>query len=155
MWTCFICSLGVANIVGSLGPVRYDSHPALTFHVELMLNPLEKVIAALQNAPIQKSSLKVAIREDKQRGVFTTHPIHKGQFVAEYPGEFLTMEESHQRERKYQANGEGCYILNIGEDEAVDATRCFGRVGRLINHASRNTNSKLHRPLVVDGREWC
>ena len=80
---------------------------------------------------MEKSTLKVAVRKDSQRGVFAKHPIHKGEFVAEYPGELITMEQSHQREREYQINGEGCYILNFGENEAVDATRrCFGRVGR-------------------------
>ena len=126
-------------------------------YVELKFNPLEEVISALQNAPIlkgKKSSLKVEIREDQQRGVFTNCPIHKGcpihkcRFIAEYAGEFLTM--SRQWEKEYQTNGEGCYILNIGEDKAVDATRCFGRVGQVINHASQNTNCKLHRSRVSD-----
>lgn len=111
-----------------------------------MLNHLEKVIAALQNAPsLEKSSLKVKVCEDKQRRVFTKHFIHKG-----HAGELITMEQSHQREREYQMNDKGCYILNIGEDAAVDTTICFGRVGQLINHVSQNTNCKLHQPLVLD-----
>lgn len=119
-----------------------------------MLTPLEKVIAALQKAPVLENALlKVAQREDNQRGVFATRPLRKGQFVAEYVGKIISMDQSHQREREYQANGEGCYILNIGQDEAVDASWCFGRMGRLINHASGNTNCKLHRPLVVDGKK--
>lgn len=63
------------------------------------------------------------------------------------------MDESHLREREYHMNGEGCYMLNISENEAVDATRCYDRIGRLINHASRNENCRLHRPLIVDGKK--
>ena len=44
-------------------------------------------------------------------------------------------------------------ILNIGKDQAVDASKCFGRIGRLINHASSNPNLKLHRPLIIDGQK--
>lgn len=47
---------------------------------------IEKNLAALQNAP--KSFLKVV---DNQRGVITTHPIHKGQFVVQYAEEFGTI----------------------------------------------------------------
>lgn len=100
--------------MGCLDYIGYGSHLTLTFCVELMLNPLERIIAVLQKAPtLEKSSLKVALHEDNQRGVFAMRPIHKGQFVAEYAGEVVSMEQSHQREREYQANGEGCYILNI------------------------------------------
>ena len=123
-------------------------------HLELMLTPLEKVIAGLKDAvKLEKSSLKVAMRQDKQRGVYTTRPFRKGQFVAEYAGEFVTMAESLRRENEYQLNGEGCYILNISKEEAVDASRYFHRIGRLINHASSNPNLKLHRPLTIDGKK--
>lgn len=64
----------------------YGSHPTQFYSVEFMLNPLEKNLAALQNAP--KSFLKVV---DNQRGVITTHPIHKGQFVVQYAEEFGTI----------------------------------------------------------------
>lgn len=63
------------------------------------------------------------------------------------------MAESLRLEEEYHSNGEGCYILNISKDEAVDASRCFGRMGRLINHATSNPNLKLHRPLVIDGQK--
>ena len=83
----------------------------LPSHLELMLTPLEKVIAGVKDAVTrEKSSLKVLIREDNQRGVYTTRPFRKGQFVAEYAGEFVTMEESLRLEEEYRSNGEGCYL---------------------------------------------
>ena len=126
-----------AHMVGSLYRVIWFSsisYLSCRIHAQFMLSPLEKVIPALQNAPsLEESSLEVVIHEDKQRGVFTKYPICKVHFVAEYAGELITMEFSQQRKMEYQMNDEGCYILNIGEDEAVDATTYFGRVG---NHAS-------------------
>ena len=59
----------------------------LPSHLELMLTPLEKVTAGVKDAVTrEKSSFKVLIREDNQRGVYTTRPFRKGQFVAEYVG---------------------------------------------------------------------
>lgn len=47
----------------------------LPSHLDLKLTPLEKVIAGLKDAITrEKSSLKVAIRQDNQRGVYTTRP---------------------------------------------------------------------------------
>ena len=60
------------------------------------------------------------------------------------------MDEAKQREEEYKVNQEGCYILNVA-DVAIDATRTFDRVGRYINHARKNTNLKLFRPLSVGG----
>lgn len=65
----------------------------------------------------------------------------------------VTMEESLQLEKEYRANDEGCYILSIGANQAVDGSRCFGRIGRMINHASWNANIKLYRPVVIDGQK--
>ena len=48
------------------------------------------------------------------------------------------MEEANRREQDYVNNEEGCYILHNGNQLAIDATREFQRLGRLINHAASN-----------------
>ena len=63
------------------------------------------------------------------------------------------MEEANRREQDYVNNEEGCYILHIGNQLAIDATREFQRLERLINHAASNCNIQLHRPVTINGQK--
>lgn len=114
--------------------------------------PLELALSGLLSASAEEeaSSLCVKVREDSQRGVFATVPLKKGQYTCEYAGEAISLEEAKKREEEYKSNEEGCYVLNVG-NVAIDATRTYHRIGRFINHAKRNVNMKLFRPLTVKG----
>lgn len=116
--------------------------------------PVEVALTGLQSASTQQEErlLAVKVRQDNQRGVFAKVPLKKGQYVCEYAGDLINKEEAKQREEEYRQNDEGCYIMNV-EDMAIDATRSFDRYGRYINHARKNTNVKLFRALVVNGRK--
>ena len=54
---------------------------------------------------------------------------------------------------EYKTNGKGCYIMNVDEQHAVDATRAYHRTDRLINNASRIANLRFHPPLQVNGQK--
>lgn len=50
----------------------------------------------------------------KGRGVFTTQPFKKGEYICEYAGELLSSKEANLRERKYRSNlSVGCYMLEF------------------------------------------
>ena len=66
-------------------------------------------------------------------------------------GDIITMEEADKREEEYRANKEGCFILHINKDEAIDGNRQFPRIVRLVNHAAKNANIKLHNPVTING----
>lgn len=95
--------------------------------------PLETALSGLLNGSSSQEQqlLTVKVRTDGQRGVFATVPIRK------YAGETISLDEATAREEEYKQNDEDCYILSAG-DVAIDATRQFDRVGRFINHASKN-----------------
>ena len=125
-----------------------DEHPAPMWP----MSPLEKLIDDLSMAEnLETSTLKVIIRSDNQRGVYTKKRFRKGEFVCEYSGDIITMEEADKREEEYRGNKEGCFILHISRDVAIDGTRQFRRIGRLVNHAAKNTNLKLHNPVTING----
>ena len=41
--------------------------------------------------------------------------------------------------------------IQVPKNLAIDATREFTRIGRLVNHAAKNANVKLHNPVKIDG----
>lgn len=57
------------------------------------------------------STLQVKIFEGKGRGVVAARKFHKGEFVVEYAGEFITIEEAQKRESSYSRDENiGCYM---------------------------------------------
>uniref|UniRef100_A0A182PDH9 [histone H4]-lysine(20) N-methyltransferase n=1 Tax=Anopheles epiroticus TaxID=199890 RepID=A0A182PDH9_9DIPT len=80
----------------------------------------------------REEGLKIEYFEGKGRGIVTTRPFMKGEFVVEYIGDLISVAEAKQREQIYSKDDNtGCYI--------IDATAESGKFGRLVNH-SRNGN---------------
>ena len=77
----------------------------------------------------------------------------KGDFVVEYVGNFISLEEANERERQYTTNNEGCFLLHFGAKTVVDATRTYGRFGRLVNNASTNANLVPRAPVLYKGQQ--
>uniref|UniRef100_A0A7R9EIV2 [histone H4]-lysine(20) N-methyltransferase n=1 Tax=Timema monikensis TaxID=170555 RepID=A0A7R9EIV2_9NEOP len=90
-----------------------------------------------------ESGLAVYYFERKGRGVVATQTFRKGEFVVEYAGELIDMNEAKLREMKYaQDENTGCYMYYFQTKNmqyCIDATAETGRFGRLVNH-SRNGN---------------
>ncbi|TRY93997.1 hypothetical protein DNTS_032818 [Danionella cerebrum] len=96
-----------------------------------------------------EKGMMVRYIEGKGRGVFTTQLFQKGQFVVEYHGDLLQMEDARRREAAYaQDPNTGCYMYYFqyqSRTYCVDATRESGRLGRLINHSkSGNCQTRVH-----------
>ena len=80
------------------------------------------------------------------RGVYATSDIGKGNFVVEYAGDLVTLEEAKRREQKYGMDPKaGSYMYYFRTDKksyCLDATAETGRLGRLVNHSKKNANLK-------------
>ena len=60
------------------------------------LMPIEKIIVGLQNSKeLEVRNLEAFIRQDNQRGVRAKRHFSKGDFVCEYPGEMISIEEAN------------------------------------------------------------
>lgn len=103
-------------------------------------------------------SLDWCYKEDKGRGVVATELIRSGEFVCEYKySSAYPMKKKHEVEKCYEANGQGCFILEVqapgGKKICLDATNNLQSWGRFINHGSpREANVKPFRPLIIRGK---
>uniref|UniRef100_A0A672I1F7 [histone H4]-lysine(20) N-methyltransferase n=1 Tax=Salarias fasciatus TaxID=181472 RepID=A0A672I1F7_SALFA len=96
-----------------------------------------------------EEGMEVQHIEGKGRAVFATRCFQKGDFVVEYHGDLLQINDAKKREAEYAQNpATGCYMYYfqyLCKTYCVDATRESGRMGRLINHSKAgNCQTKLH-----------
>ncbi|XP_018608334.1 N-lysine methyltransferase KMT5A-A isoform X2 [Scleropages formosus] len=125
-------------------PVRRSSRKSKT---ELKSKEQQR-INHLINSGIEEG-MKVKYIEGKGRGVFAEKGFHKGEFVVEYHGDLLHIEDAKKREATYaQDPSTGCYMYYfqyLSKTYCVDATKETNRLGRLINHSKNgNCQTKLH-----------
>ncbi|GJQ09446.1 hypothetical protein GpartN1_g1237.t1 [Galdieria partita] len=59
-------------------------------------------------------------------GLFTTEPIEKYEFICEYKGELVSLDECERREKSYQAITDMTFVFKKGEVH-IDATRKGGK----------------------------
>lgn len=89
----------------------------------------------------------------KGRGVVGIHPVKRGDFVLEYSGDLVSVEEAKRREYIYSHDENiGCYMYYFtykNRQYCVDATRETDRLGRLVNH-SKKGNLKTKSILIQD-----
>lgn len=106
----------------------------------------------------RESGLTIQHFEEKGRGITTTRPFMKGEFVVEYIGDLISVSEAKEREQIYaEDDNTGCYMYYFKHknvQHCIDATAESGKLGRLVNH-SRNGNlmtktvSVNNRPHLV------
>ena len=100
-----------------------------------------------ENLQLDESELGLAIGDygAKGRGIYATKPFVQGQFLVEYTGDLIDLDEARQREATYNANPKvGSYVYYFhhrGRHWCIDATRHNG-LGRLVNHSRRHPNCK-------------
>ncbi|KAJ6635247.1 Histone-lysine N-methyltransferase PR-Set7 [Pseudolycoriella hygida] len=105
----------------------------------------------------QKTGVMKEIFPGKGRGLVTTKPFRKNEFVIEYIGELITAAVAKERVEKYTVEQAGCFLFyfkHSGHNYCIDATKESDELGRLLNH-SRNGNLKpktfvyRNRPHIV------
>ncbi|KAF2355192.1 SET domain [Trinorchestia longiramus] len=91
-----------------------------------------------------QDGIKMVEFPGKGRGVVTTKPFSRGEFVVEYVGELVPHDIAIAREQAYEDDESiGCYMYFFRhEDEGlcVDATEESPYLGRLINHSRQSAN---------------
>jgi len=90
--------------------------------------------------------LKIKVTKDKGRGIYATKKLNIGDFVVEYAGDLITMEDGVKRESLYSEDvniGSYIYFFEFqGSKYCIDATKESGRYGRLLNHSKLRANCK-------------
>lgn len=82
-------------------------------------------------------------------GLFCLRDVSAGEMLIEYAGEVIRVSVADIRERRYEAQGIGCYMFRCSNDSVIDATTC-GNVARFINHSCEP--NCYSRQIIVDGR---
>ncbi|XP_014244326.1 N-lysine methyltransferase KMT5A-A [Cimex lectularius] len=102
----------------------------------------------------REDGLEVHMFPGKGRGIVAKRNFLRGDFVVEYAGELISLEEAKIREAIYsQDQNTGCYMYYFmykNTQFCVDATIESSRLGRLVNH-SRNGNL-VTKTIYVGGK---
>jgi histone-lysine N-methyltransferase SETD8 len=116
---------------------------------------LEEIQKNFEEAVLSKreEGLGVHIFEGKGRGIVATREFVRGDFVVEYAGELISLDEAKKREALYSRDQNmGCYMYYFAyknNQYCIDATQESDRLGRLVNHSrSGNLSTKT---VVVNG----
>ncbi|XP_037944735.1 histone-lysine N-methyltransferase PR-Set7 isoform X2 [Teleopsis dalmanni] len=112
----------------------------------------EEIMRNMEQAILEERAdgLKIAHFEGKGRGVIADRRFKRNEFVVEYIGDLIDMNEASEREKRYALDeNAGCYMYYFkhkNQQYCIDATADSGKLGRLVNH-SRNGN--LSTKVVV------
>lgn len=101
----------------------------------------------------KEEGLEVRIFPGKGRGVVATKEFQRGDYVVEYAGELVSLEEARLREATYaRDHTAGCYMYYFNHKDVswcVDATRESARIGRLVNHC--RSGNLMTKTITVGG----
>jgi len=105
---------------------------------------LKVYLSSVKDEKLEHIVMKMT--EGKGRGIFANKDLKRGDFVVEYSGDLMSLEEGKEKEEEYSEDAEiGCYIYYFsfkGKRYCIDATAESGRYGRLLNHSKQRANCK-------------
>nr|XP_046253176.1 N-lysine methyltransferase KMT5A-like [Scatophagus argus] len=113
--------------------------------------PLEDAVEHVVKALDKTAELEVKyINSYKGRGVFAKSHFSKGDFVVEYRGTLINLEESIKRKRTYHSS---CAVFMFDfywkeKTWCIDAAQEDGSLGRLVNDDHRHPNCKMKRVIT-------
>uniref|UniRef100_A0A8W8INK9 SET domain-containing protein n=1 Tax=Magallana gigas TaxID=29159 RepID=A0A8W8INK9_MAGGI len=93
------------------------------------VNPFEESQLWVKTDP---PGFEIDVFENKGRGVRSTIPRQRGDFLLVYSGQIISKKEGERRERKKSSGYRYFY-----RDLCIDATKDDGRLCRLINHGTK------------------
>ena len=100
----------------------------------------------------------IEVKEDdgkKGRGIITTRPFKRKEYVMEYVGDLISAKEAAEREWRYsQDSSIGCYMYYFTYNDkpfCIDATQESIYKGRLVNHLSNESSNISPKIIEVDG----
>lgn len=111
---------------------------------ELLKEQMEGIEARLLSTDDSQLDIKISLIENKGRGITAVRAFAKGEFVVEYAGDLISLDDAKDLEAKYSLDSsKGCYMYYFkhkGNQYCIDATGESGRYGRLLNHSTKNPN---------------
>lgn len=101
----------------------------------------EEWMRGLEQAVLEERCEGLQVRHfmGKGRGVVAERPFKRNEFVVEYVGDLISINEAAEREKRYALDeNAGCYMYYFKhktQQYCIDATVDTGKLGRLINHS--------------------
>lgn len=121
---------------------------------ELLKEQMEGIEARLLSTDDSTLDIKIIPIENKGRGIVAVKDFVKGEFVVEYAGDLIDIENAKDREAKYSMDtSKGCYMYYFkhkGKQYCIDATGESGRYGRLLNHSTKAPNCATKVVMLGD-----
>ncbi|OXU22773.1 hypothetical protein TSAR_003711 [Trichomalopsis sarcophagae] len=128
---------------------------------ETSMNKSSQVISSKVDSEIIRSKIlngsengleKMPVR-GKGMGIRTTKNFAINEYIVEYTGELISKAVGHERMSKYAKDESfGNFLLSfrlMDKKWFIDATKDDGRLGRWVNHSSKNSNAKV-KVMVID-----
>ena len=110
----------------------------------------------LKGKKYSRANVKIIEVPGRGRGAIAAKNFKAGDFICEYAACVKPKKASLANdENRYSSLGLGCYELDAcheGQWYTFDATGTINDPGRYINHASRNTNLIVKKPVYMTGR---
>ena len=131
----------------SIRPRQSDRLKDLAANIEKKEALKEKIRNGTENG------IEVRAVEGKGYGVLSQRVFDKGEFICEYVGDLVDKKEADKREKEYEREEKGCYMLYFKFNEVklcVDATDDNGRKGRFFNHSKKAFNVSV-KLIPIDG----
>lgn len=143
-----------ASKAGKLAAAASSSHKVTEYFpirrserkpkAELLKEQMEGIEARLLSTDDSVLDIEITMIENKGRGIKAVRDFEKGEFVVEYAGDLIDIENAKDRESKYSMDtSKGCYMYYFkhkGKQYCIDATGESGRYGRLLNHSTKAPN---------------
>ncbi|XP_075542123.1 SET domain containing 8 isoform X2 [Dermacentor variabilis] len=127
--------------VTAVSATEQDPSKAAKRKTDVQCHSLTEYFSIRRSGRKTKTTLAITEFADKGRGVTTSRPLKAGDFVLEYAGELIDVQEAKLREQIYATDTSiGCYMYYFtcrNKQYCVDATKETGRLGRLVNHSKR------------------
>jgi len=121
---------------------------------ELLKEQMEGMEARLRCTNDSLLDITIGTIEGKGRGIMAVRSFSKGEFVVEYAGDLISIDDAKDRESKYSMDtSKGCYMYYFkhkGRQYCIDATGESGRYGRLLNHSTKTPNCATKVVMVED-----
>jgi histone-lysine N-methyltransferase SETD8 len=164
------CSAGLAGApspaskAGKLAAAASTSHKVTEYFPirrserkpkgELLKEQMEGIEARLLNTDDSMLDIEITDIENKGRGIKAIREFAKGEFVVEYAGDLIDVDDAKDRESKYSMDtSKGCYMYYFkhkGKQYCIDATGESGRYGRLLNHSTKAPNCATKVVMLGD-----
>lgn len=119
----------------------------------LLATPKEKYLwGLLKGKSYDRSNVIVKNVEGRGRSAFAAKPFMAGDYICAYGGTVRKKMGADWGDQRNASLGLGCYCLDAvyeNETYVFDATASINDPGRYINHARRNCNLTLMKPVKI------